>query len=83
MKQRTFYIDKSEVKIIDDLVPNKEIKKFYNYSKGLSYQKVERDDLDDEYPIFSVDFKPNSFLEKTFLGGISLKLLKERTNKKI
>jgi Rps23 Pro-64 3,4-dihydroxylase Tpa1-like proline 4-hydroxylase len=82
MKQRTFSINKSEVKVIDDLLPNNEIKEFFNFSRGLSYQRMENDDDDDEYPIFSVDFEPEAFLEKTLIGDIALKLIREKSNKK-
>ncbi len=68
MKINEKKLNNQSVYIIDDFLDKEEIDAFFEYVKTLSFKKNERDDDDDEYPIFSVDFQPDLFLRETFIG---------------
>ncbi|WP_313002677.1 2OG-Fe(II) oxygenase [Chryseobacterium gleum] len=61
-------VDQKEITIIDDFLTPDEINAFYEYVSELSFVKREKDDEHDEYPIFSVDFIPEDFINDTFIG---------------
>jgi Rps23 Pro-64 3,4-dihydroxylase Tpa1-like proline 4-hydroxylase len=77
MNLREFKIENKSIFVIDNLLETKEIKDFFIFVNGLSFTKNERDDDDDEYPIFSVDFETDLFLKETIIGKTAQKLLKE------
>lgn len=75
MKIRSEKIEKKHIYIVDDILTKNKIREFYDYANSLSFSRNERDDNDDQYPIFSVDFKPELFENETEIGKISKKLL--------
>ncbi|UKB84722.1 2OG-Fe(II) oxygenase [Chryseobacterium sp. MEBOG06] len=61
-------VDNKEITIINNFLDSDEINAFYEYVSDLSFVKKEKDDEYDEYPIFSVDFIPEEFINDTFIG---------------
>jgi len=70
-------IENDSVLIIDDTLAESEITEFYELINGLPYRKKEVDHDGDEYPIFSVDFQTDKFLNGTKVGARGQKLLEE------
>ena len=77
VKIREEEVDKKKIYIIDGAVEQPEIADFFGFVNNLSFKKNERDHDSDQYPIFSVDFKPE-FLEETTIGITARKLLDQQ-----
>lgn len=77
MKTRTIEIEGKNIFVIDEIIPEDEVKDFFAYVNGLSFYKNERDHEKDDFPIFSVDFEPTVFENETFIGNKAKELLTE------
>lgn len=69
-------LDNKSIYIIDDFLPKEKIDQFYEHVKTLPFTRFETDDEHDEYPIFSVDFKPDTLLG-SYVGEKVEELLSE------
>ena len=74
---QTFEIENQYIYVIDGLVSSELITDFHSYVSNLSFRKKEKDDYDDVYPIFSVDFKTEIFATETEIGRLSSELVKK------
>jgi Rps23 Pro-64 3,4-dihydroxylase Tpa1-like proline 4-hydroxylase len=62
---------------VDKVLPEEEVIAFHRFVKGLSFKRKEYDSNEDEYPIFSLDFNCDEFVNKTSIGKQAISLLKE------
>lgn len=77
MKIKEIRLDNQSIYVIDDFLPKERVDEFYAHVKTLSFTKTETDDEHDEYPIFSIDFKPETLMRDTYVGEKVNELLKE------
>ena len=77
MKLRTETLCNADIFIIDNTVEDSEVQNFYNLVKSLSFTRTEKDDKDDKFPIFSVDFIPQKVQSGTVIGRKAHELLNQ------
>jgi SM-20-related protein len=65
--------------IVDNMIEDKLAVIFYNNVMDLSFKRAEKTYFKDDYPIFSLDFDPEVFEEKTAIGSTGKLLMLDYT----